>query len=398
MHSLGAIARKGLNVLYEISTGRSEYNPLDEEHYRQRILVMTSAFWFVLVLSLSIVTPLLVDLRPEGRVVANIMFLTMISGVLGSMMMLRTSGRRVMALNVMLVIYASAFAAACLVLGGTESPTYHLMIMAPVIAGIVGSTSLSVGWAVGVLLFWIAVLLTEKTGFQFIQIIAPENHSIAMTVAYTGSGVAILSVIMIYAEMNKALRLGLQESNLELEHLSSHDQLTMLPNRRFYEDRIALALQRAADRSCMMGLLVIDLNGFKKINDTYGHGVGDKLLSTVAQRIKDSLRETDLVARLGGDEFAAVLEDMKSPDQITRIAQKLARAIEQPVSVRQQPMTFTASIGVSIFPVDGRQQAELEEQADKAMYLAKKRGIAVALSSLEDMGQPIPVKPRLQQV
>ena len=398
MQSFGAKARKSLNFLYEVCTGRSEYCPLDEEHYRQRLLVMTSTFWMLLVFALGIATPLLIDLRPEGRMVANIMFVTMISGVVGSMIILRTTGRRIAALNVMLTIYSMAFAASCLILGGTDSPTYHLMLMAPVIAGIVGSAGLSIGWALGVLAFWAAVVIAQRAGFQFIQIIAPANHSIAMAIAYTASGIAILSVILIYAEMNKALRMGLQESNSELEHLSSHDQLTMLPNRRFYEERIALALQRAADRSCMMGLLVIDLNGFKQINDTYGHGAGDKLLSTVAQRIKDSLRETDLVARLGGDEFAAVLEDMKSPDQITRIAQKLAHAIEQPISVRQQPLTFSASIGVSIFPVDGRQQAELEEQADKAMYLAKKRGIAVALSSLEDTGQPIPVKPRLKQV
>ena len=398
MNSLTAIARKSLNALYELCTGRSEYVPLDEEHYRQRILVMTNAFWMGLVILLTVIVPFLVDLRPEGVVAADLLLLATATAVASSMMILRSTGKRIVAVNFMLIIISVAFGAACFAFGGTQSPTYHLMIMAPVLAGIVGSMALSLGWSAGVLTFWVAIMLAEKNGVQFLQIIAPANHSLAMMLSYAASAVAVLSVIIIYAEMNKALREDLQESNIELEHLSSHDQLTLLPNRRFYEERIALALQRAADRSSMVGLLMIDLNGFKKINDTYGHGAGDKLLTTVAERIQDNLRETDLVARMGGDEFVAVLEDMKSADQITRIAHKLEQAIEQPVSIRQQPLSFGASIGVSIFPVDGRQQHELEEKADKAMYLAKKRGIGVALSSLEDTDQPIPVKPRLHQV
>ncbi len=140
----------------------------------------------------------------------------------------------------------------------------------------------------------------------------------------------------------------------------------------------------------MTGLLFIDLNEFKKINDTHGHGAGDKLLIAVAQRIQNSLRETDLVARLGGDEFVVVLEDVNSPEEITRIAHKLSHAIEQPLYVRQLILKFSASIGVAIFPIDGRQKQELEEKADRAMYLAKKRGLPVALASLESANVPTP--------
>ena len=113
---------------------------------------------------------------------------------------------------------------------------------------------------------------------------------------------------------------------------------------------MALALQRAAELDGMTGLLFLDLNEFKKINDTHGHGAGDKLLIAVAQRLQNSLRETDLVARLGGDEFVAVLEDVKSPEEVTRIAHKLSQAIEQPLYIRQQILSLSASIGVAIFP------------------------------------------------
>ncbi len=398
MYSLIVPLRKARNWWFELCTGRSVYGRSDEEHHRQRILVMTSCFWLLLVIVLATLTPVVIKLTPQGHSAANILFGATFVGVLLSMSILRFRNDRVMAINVLLFIYAGAFAAACFIFGGTQSPTYPLLILAPAMAGLVGSISLSVAWGLLILAFWVGVLQTERNGFQFTQIIIPQNHSMAMMIAYAGLAVAVVSIIIIYAEMNKALRQSLQNTNSELAHLSSHDQLTRLPNRRFYDERISLALRRAAENHGMTGLLFIDLNEFKKINDTYGHGAGDKLLIAVAQRVQNSLRETDLVARLGGDEFVAVLEDVKSPEEVTRIAHKLSQAIEQPLYVRQQILKFSASVGVAIFPIDGRQKHELEEKADKAMYLAKKRGLPVALASLESANVPTPVRPPANRI
>jgi diguanylate cyclase (GGDEF)-like protein len=359
---------------------------------------MTSCFWLLTVILFTVVLPLLMRLAPQGKIAANALFLVTIIGVLVSMLILRLRGDRIMALNVMLFIYTGAFAFACFAFGGTQSPTYPLLILAPAMAGIVGSVALSVSWGLFIIAIWVGILQAERSGIQFTQIILPENHTTAMTMAYSALAISVVSVIIIYAEMNKALRTSLQNTNSELAHLSSHDQLTRLPNRRFYDERIALALLRAAEQGSMTGLLFMDLNEFKKINDTYGHGAGDKLLIAVAQRVQNSLRETDLVARLGGDEFVAVLEDVKSTEEITRIAHKLSGAIEQPLYVRQQILKFSASIGVAIFPIDGRQKQELEEKADRAMYLAKKRGIPVALASLEAANVPTPVRAPLNQI
>ena len=392
MYSFKAHFRHYRNWLVTLCTGRSESGSLDEEHYRQRILVMSSAFWLFTVIVLVAVVPMIVNLTPEGRVAADILFIATSLGIFISMSILRFFNSRIMALNVLLLIYTSAFACACLFFGGTASPTYPLLMMAPVMAAIAGSTGLCLSWGIIVTALWLAVVMIERNGFQFVQIIAADNHSLAMMLAYAALAVAVVSVIVIYAEMNKILRFNLQDSNAELEHLSTHDQLTRLPNRRFYDERINLALRRAAEMNGMAGLLVLDLNDFKKINDTHGHGAGDKLLITVAQRIQRCLRETDLVARLGGDEFAAVLEDVKSVEEITRIAHKLSQTIEQPVSIRHHQLHFGVSIGVAIFPIDGRQQQELEEKADRAMYLAKKRGIPVALSGLEATNIPTPAR------
>ncbi|MFK7976770.1 MAG: diguanylate cyclase [Halioglobus sp.] len=394
MYSLSKQGKQFLHWLVQICTGDKSLADADEEQYRQRILVMTTAFWLLTVLIITVVTPLIIELTPDGRIAADILFAITATGVLLSMMVLRFLRSRMIALNILLTIYACAFAGACLFFGGTSSPTYHLLIMVPAMAGLVGSITLSITWGALVLAFWIGVLLVERSGFTFLQIIASENQNLAMMLSYSAMAIALVSIIIIYAEMNKALRHNLQLSNEELRHLSTHDQLTRLPNRRFYDERIGTALTRAADQNNLAALLFLDLNNFKNINDTYGHGVGDRLLATVAQRIQNTLRETDLVARLGGDEFAAVLEDVKSPEEVMRIAQKLSEAIEQPFSVRQKPLTFSASIGVAIYPIDGRQQQELEEKADKAMYLAKKRGISVALHSHEEKHTLTPVKNR----
>ena len=398
MYSLTAPLRKVRNWWFELCTGREVYARSDEEDHRQRILVMTSGFWLITVLLFTIFVPFVMQLNPQGEIAAEALFVATIVGVVLSMLILRLRGDRLMALNLMLFIYAGAFAAACFVFGGTESPTYPLPVLAPAMAAIAGSVALSTSWGLLVLAFWIGVLQAERNGFQFTQIIVPQNQSMAMMMAFTALAIAVVSIIIIYAEMNKALRQSLQDINAELEHLSSHDQLTRLPNRRFYDDRMALALQRATVNDSMTGLLFMDLNDFKKINDTHGHSAGDKLLIAVAQRVQNSLRETDLVARLGGDEFVAVLEDVKSMEEVTRLAHKLSVAIEQPLYVRQKVLKFSASIGIAIFPIDGRQKQELEEKADRAMYLAKKRGLPVALASLEPDNIPTPARAPVNRI
>lgn len=388
MYKINGQLRRARNWWMRVCTGVSTDGALDEDHYRQRILVMVSAAWLLAVLALTVITPLAIELSDAGRTAARLLFFVTGGGVVVSMLILRLAKDRALALNVMLLIFAGEFAAACLFFGGSQSPTYVLLLLVPLLAAIAGSVALACTWGVGVLAFGGALLVAESAGVEFTQIIKPENHLFANFLSQAATAVCIVSILIIYAETNKMLREDLQASNAELEHLSSHDQLTRLPNRRFYDDRMTLALERSSARGSMTGLLFIDLNGFKQINDTYGHGVGDRLLIAVAQRLRGALRETDLVARIGGDEFAAVLEDVQSTDELMHIASKLSQAIEQPLSVRQHQLEFSASIGISVFPTDGRQKSELEEQADKAMYFAKKRDVPIALSSLESKNVP----------
>lgn len=357
-----------------LCTGRDPLRPLDEEHYRQRILAITSFFWLLTVIIVTVATPLIIDLSPEGRLAATSLFVITGFSVLVSIIILRYFNNRIAALHMLLLVYTGAFAIACAYFGGTRSPTYALLILAPVMASIVGGTGAGLFWTSLVLLIWTVILGLERLGMQFQQIILPQNHNFALTIAYAAMGLAVVSIIMVYAEMNKHLREALQSANSELDYLSNHDDLTGLYNRRFYEQRMNNCLERAQTAGKPVGLLIFDLDDFKEINDTHGHGMGDALLIKLGERLKHQVRDVDLIARLGGDEFVVLMENMRSPEDLPQIAAKLVAAVEQPVKLRNQVLALSVSCGVAVYPQDGSSREELEEKADKAMYRAKQRG------------------------
>ena len=357
-----------------LCTGRDPLRPLDEEHYRQRILAITSFFWLLTVIIVTVATPLIIDLSPEGELAATSLFVITGFSVLLSILILRYLNNRIAALHMLLLVYTGAFAVACAYFGGTRSPTYALLILAPVMASIVGGTAAGLFWTSLVLLIWVVILGLERLGMQFQQIILPQNQNFALTIAYAAMGLAVVSIIMVYAEMNKHLRQALQSANSELDYLSSHDDLTGLYNRRFYEQRMNRSLERARRAGKAVGLLMFDLDDFKEINDTHGHGMGDALLIKLGERLKTQVRDTDLIARLGGDEFVVLMENMRAPEDLLEIAAKLVATVEQPVKLRNQVMALSVSCGVAVYPHDGSSREELEEKADKAMYRAKQRG------------------------
>jgi diguanylate cyclase (GGDEF)-like protein/PAS domain S-box-containing protein len=159
-----------------------------------------------------------------------------------------------------------------------------------------------------------------------------------------------------------------------LQFLANHDQLTKLPNRNQFAQRLADAIARAARYKHRVGVLFIDLDRFKNVNDTLGHESGDTLLIAVAERFREALRETDTVARLGGDEFTVVLEEIGDAGEIAATAQRLLETLGAPFDVQGQEVFASASIGISIYPDDGADAASLLRNADMAMYRAKEMG------------------------
>ncbi|WP_345993382.1 diguanylate cyclase [Sulfurimonas sp. HSL-1716] len=164
-----------------------------------------------------------------------------------------------------------------------------------------------------------------------------------------------------------------KNNELKLAHLASHDTLTSLPNRMHFNDNLEQAIKMAKRRKNKIGILFIDLNRFKEVNDTLGHEIGDHLLKEVAKRLLECVREDDTVSRLGGDEFAVILTEIKESQDSLNIVKKIMHGVERPVYIYEHFLAPSLSIGISIYPEDGEERSVLLNNADKAMYMAKQK-------------------------
>ena len=160
----------------------------------------------------------------------------------------------------------------------------------------------------------------------------------------------------------------------QVDYLAHHDSLTGLPNRVLLIDRFRNALARAERRGEPLALLFLDLDGFKQVNDTLGHDIGDRLLKEVGERLVSFSRSCDTVARLGGDEFVIVLTVAVSEDGVRTVATKLLGLLSLPFSIAAEPVSVTASLGAALYPTDGDDMRTLMKNADAAMYSAKESG------------------------
>jgi diguanylate cyclase (GGDEF)-like protein/PAS domain S-box-containing protein len=159
-----------------------------------------------------------------------------------------------------------------------------------------------------------------------------------------------------------------------LTFLAQNDALTGLPNRALLLDRLGQAITRAARRGTLLGVMLVDLDRFKEINDSLGHSAGDAVLKEVAGRVRRALRDSDTVARIGGDEFCVVLEDCESREKLAVAAAKLRHVLEDPIAAESREMFTGASIGLAVYPEDGDSIEDLIKHADIAMYDAKREG------------------------
>jgi diguanylate cyclase (GGDEF)-like protein/PAS domain S-box-containing protein len=164
------------------------------------------------------------------------------------------------------------------------------------------------------------------------------------------------------------------DNQQRLDRMAHHDQLTGLPNRHYLATFLPEAINEARAANQMLGVVFLDLDRFKHINDTRGHETGDKLLQEVARRLKACVRDSDVVIRMGGDEFVVVFRNVKSYDEVTHGAKRINDCLNKSIVIDQHPLQTTGSVGVSLFPRDGADMGELLKHSDTAMYQAKDRG------------------------
>lgn len=189
----------------------------------------------------------------------------------------------------------------------------------------------------------------------------------SLTIQWVETFARHVSIILSLATVRK-------ETAARIFHLTHHDPLTDLPNRILFADRLKQALARAKRYGRGVGVLFVDLDQFKAINDSLGHETGDTVLKIVAERLVHCVRSTDTIARLSGDEFAMVLSDLVQGKDAGHVAQKILDAVCRPAIVGDRTIPVTASIGIALYPFDAADPDVLLAQADRAMYCAKEKG------------------------
>jgi diguanylate cyclase (GGDEF)-like protein/PAS domain S-box-containing protein len=180
---------------------------------------------------------------------------------------------------------------------------------------------------------------------------------------------AVAGLMGITREINE-----IRETEVALQHLATHDALTDLPNRFLMVDRLSQLLAGASRSAATFAVLFMDIDGFKGVNDSYGHEVGDLLLREMARRLTACMRHSDTVARIGGDEFVIILDRVHEVGEADAVAVKILEVLAAPYLLQQHTLTVTVSIGVSFYPQNGEKADRLISAADYAMYLAKRAG------------------------
>ncbi|NVO05205.1 MAG: diguanylate cyclase [Rhodoferax sp.] len=202
------------------------------------------------------------------------------------------------------------------------------------------------------------------------------GRSKATEIAVAGMLLSLMLAMLAWQMLHgraRALQLAAAMTE-ELRTMAQHDPLTGLPNRALFYDRLGQELARAKRLDGRFAMVFIDLDHFKPINDTYGHGVGDQVLRQVAQQLQHSVRASDTVGRIGGDEFVVLLAQLSTTDSILALAEKLRLALKQTFVVEGHALVVSCSVGVAVYPQDGEDAVALTKAADDAMYEAKEAG------------------------
>jgi diguanylate cyclase (GGDEF)-like protein len=271
------------------------------------------------------------------------------------------------------VVFTSIFAIAYTLVnsgGPLVSSSVFFIVVPTLLAFCLMGLRWGLFWAVATMGMHGTLIAMSFMAYPFVNPLSAHDLMLGKAIDSTFSFLIITSIIIIYEVINKKIQADLDAERERFEYLALHDNLTGLPNRKYFHESIVASMYRATRHETNTAMLLIDLNGFKPINDNYGHDAGDALLCHVANNIAQVIRQNDLASRLGGDEFAVILEDVKIVD-IDIITKKILEAIALTMDYKDNKLQVTGSIGISLFPSKASTKDELIKQADDAMYYAK---------------------------
>ena len=224
--------------------------------------------------------------------------------------------------------------------------------------------------------------------FEYAQASGPEEQGFEVRVVSIPEGESLV-IARDVTDRKKAEQ--------RLAHMAYHDALTGLPNRVTFNERLGMDLARARRRQEIVAVMLVDLDRFKQVNDTLGHAAGDRLLVAVAERLQETVRETDTVARMSGDEFCLILPDQRDQNVALEAAYRIRRSFEAPFLLEGQEAIVTASMGVSLFPFNGETPEALVKNADIAMFRAKAKGRDAIQVFSDEMSAQVEERARIEK-
>lgn len=231
-------------------------------------------------------------------------------------------------------------------------------------------------WDISKLRELLETILPQQTAF--------DNYEVEHDFVTIGRRTLLLNARQIEREVDKERIILLAIEDIterkkyeeKIQQMAFHDSLTGLPNRKLFSDRLGIVLAQAKRNKKKVGIVMLDLDNFKDVNDTLGHDVGDILLKAVAERLSGTLRKSDTVARFGGDEFVLIFPDMEVIEEAIQVVQKIIDRFHKPFLIDTHQLVVTTSIGIAVYPNDGMDEEILMKNADIAMYQAKQAGRA----------------------
>jgi diguanylate cyclase (GGDEF)-like protein len=273
--------------------------------------------------------------------------------------------------------YSGITAAVALTGGFQKSPFLQILLIVPLFLFLICGRRWGYLWT-GVIIVTFSVFFgLSLAGIEVPDLASTAHQNIIVFSLWVLLCFSLMTCLAIYDGLNENLAWRIRRERDKFEHEAAHDLLTGLANRRTYHHVLAQGIEECRAAGTRLTLLIIDLNGFKPINDRLGHHAGDHVLRVVAERLKHAVRSSDTVSRMGGDEFSVLLhanQDMHAVQDASmglQVARKIQDGISEPIKFEDQLLSVSASIGIAVYPEDGQDPDALTKHADRAMYSAK---------------------------
>lgn len=343
-----------------------------ERFYKARVLVAIIFSYQIILLATNVYLLFYAPLSPFSVFVSVILVVVVQVLWLATLWCLRKFGLYELCCNFALGATAIGIAIGVAISGGpVSSPATSVNVVPIIVAFVLLGKHAGLVWTQVVLGLHLMLLVLGNWGVEYPQFLdmryVDVNHGIHWLITYC----AIMGLMMVFDTLNSRLKNERDEERARFAYLASHDSLTDLSNRYVFNDRLEEAMERSKRNDRAFALFFIDLDGLKPVNDTFGHDVGDRVLTEIAHRLKLNLRKVDSVFRLGGDEFAVIVESIQSAEYVEKLASKLVDLLGEQISGVDTSVDVSGSIGIAIYPDHNDDLVALVKCADTAMYNAK---------------------------